>query len=210
MMKKVWILATILFSILFSTTAFASTMADKVKESVNVAPEDKRVVGIFMEAPVTFVNNEKVRELVPAKAKEMFSESRFTILPMDDTAMAMQIYKEDNHLETGTPYYTKPLNRKDIQAMAKTLKCNYALFITVANDAPRFSAGLFSFSYKTTVTCNFRVVNVETGEYAIAKQIVKDGQSTAIIGGLPSFDRAYMDALKKAFDEIKLDTTKLK
>ena len=54
------------------------------------------------------------------------------------------------------------------------------------------------------------IVDVETGEYAIAKQIVKDGQSTAIIGGLPSFDRAYMDALKKAFDEIKLDTTKLK
>ena len=88
MMKKICVLATILFSILFSTTAFAGTMADKVKYSVNVAPEGKSIVGIFMEASVTFINNEKLRELVPAKAKEMFSEPHFNILPMDDTVMA--------------------------------------------------------------------------------------------------------------------------
>lgn len=207
-MKKLFM---VLFMLLALTgVASAETMADKVKASANVAPEDKRIIGVFMEAPVTFVNNEKVRMMVPAKAKEMLSEPRFTILPMEDTAMAMQVYKEDNHLETGTPYYTKPLNRKDIQAMAQKLNCNYALFITVSNDAPRFSAGLFSFSYKTTITCNFRIVDVATGEYAIAKQIIKDGSSTAIIGGLPSFDNAYLDALKKAFDEMKIDTTKLK
>lgn len=53
-------------------------------------------------------------------------------------------------------------------------------------------------------------VDVATGESATAKQIIKDDSSTAIIFGLPSFDNAYLDDLKKAFGEIKIDTTKLK
>ena len=93
-----------------------------------------------MGTSVTFVNNEKVREMVPPKAMEMLSESRFTILTMENTTMAMQVYKEDNHLETVTPYYRKPLNRKEIQSMAQKLNCN------------------------------FRIVDVATVEYAIAKK----------------------------------------
>lgn len=167
-----------------------------------------KIVGVFLEASVTYVNNEKVRKLVPEKAAKLFPSTKFNLLPFDTTAMALRTYKEDNRMVVNQ-YYSQPVNRADIQKIAKELKCDYALFIIVTNDAPRVSAGLFSTTFRTTVTCDVRLLNVETANYLTSKQIVKDGSSTGIIMGIPSFDNAYNEALEKALDELTLDTTKL-
>ena len=172
------------------------------------APAAKKVVGVFLEAPVTYANNETVRKLIPNKANDLFPASSFTVLPFDTTTMEMRTYREDNRMVM-TEYYSQPLNRSDIQKISKGLNCNYALFITVNNNTPRVSVGLFSITFKTTVTCDVRLLNVETGKYIVSKQIMKDGSSTAIYAGVPSFDNAYNEALEKALKEITIDTTLL-
>lgn len=169
---------------------------------------DKKIIGVFLEAPATYANNENIRKLVPIKANELFPKSLFTVLPMDTTQTEMRTYREDNHM-IFNQYYAQPLNRADIQKIAKGLSCNYALFITVNNDIPRVSAGFFSTSFKTTITCDVRLLNVETGKYVVSKQIMKDGSSTAVLAGVPSFDNAYNEALDKALKEINIDISTL-
>lgn len=171
-------------------------------------PVDKKIVGVFLDAPATYANNENIRKLAPAKANELFPKTSFVVLPMDTTQTEMRTYREDNHM-IFNQYYSQPLNRADIQKIAKGLNCNYALFITVNNDIPRVSAGLFSTSFKTTVTCDVRLLDVETGKYIVSKQIMKDGSSTAVLAGVPSFDNAYNEALDKAFKELTIDTSTL-
>jgi hypothetical protein len=205
-MKKLFGVLTSL--ILMSAIAFAEPANSPISFDTSLPDSPRKVVGIFLEAPVTYVNNEKVRILVPEKAASLFPKSQYNVLPFDTTSMALRTYKEDNRMVVNQ-YYSKPVNRFDIQKIAKELKCDYALFIIVSNDAPRVSSGLFSISFKTTVTCDVRLLRVENAEYLISKQIVKDGQSTSIYMGVPSFDNAYSEALTKALNEITLDLSKL-
>lgn len=177
-----------------------------VMPCVSAATNDKPTIGIFMEAPVTFANNETVRKSVPEKSKILFPATQFNVLPFDTTSMELRTYKEDHRMNVNQ-YYSQPVNREDIQKISKSLNCDYALFIIITNDAPRVSAGLFSVSFKTTVTCDVRLLNIETGKYLTSKQIIKDGASTAVYMGVPSFDNAYKEALGKALDELTLDTS---
>ena len=188
-MRKL-LLLTILSIILLSGTCLA---ADD--------PQPK-LLGVFIEAPVTFVNNETVRQVLPEKIKAMVPNT-IAILPFDQTEMALRTYKEDNRMVVNQ-YYSQPVNRLDIQKIGKALNLTHALFIIINNDAPRFSAGLFSTTFKTTVTCDVRLLNIETGNYITSKQIVKDGSSTSVYMGVPSFDRAYREALLKALEEVNI------
>lgn len=178
----------------------------------------KAKIGIFLDAPTTFASNEDVRKLVPEKAKSLFPATRFELLSYDDSMMALRTYREDNDMVAptysggyGTVGMVMPLKRTQIQEIAKPLGCKYALFIMITNDAPRYSSGFMGLSTtaKTTVTCNVRLLDVETGKYVMNKEIVKDGKSTAIYSGMPSFDKAYIDALQKALDEIQVDSKNL-
>ena len=173
-----------------------------------LASFDKPTIGIFLEASPTYANNETVRQLVPEKAKALFPDAKFNVLPLDTTTMELRTYKEDHRMIVNQ-YYSQPVNREDIQKIAKPLKCDYALFIIVTNDVPRVSSGLFSISFKTTVTCDIRLLDIDTGKYLTSKQIIKDGSSTAVYMGVPSFNNAYNEALNKALNEITIDTSLL-
>lgn len=175
--------------------------------SANAAP-GLPTIGVFLEAPVTFANNETVRTVVPEKASKLFPADKFNLLSLDTTSTELRTYKEDHRMVI-TPQYSQPVNREDIQKISKELNCDYALFIIINNDAPRFSAGLFSMTYKTTVTCDVRLLDINTGKYLTSKQIIKDGSSTSVYMGAPSFDRAYKEALGKALDELTIDTSML-
>ena len=173
---------------------------------VNASPPDnKPTIGIFLEAPVTFVNNETVRKIVPEKTKSLFPSKQFNVLPFEVTSMELRTFKEDNRMIVNQ-YYSQPVNREDIQRVAKGLNCDYALFVIITNDASRVSSGLFSVSFKITVTCDIRLLNIATGKYLTSKQIIKDGSSTSVLGA-PSFDRAYREVLEKALEELTIDSS---
>ena len=172
-------------------------------------PDLTPTIGIFLEAPVTYATNETVRKVVPEKAKSLFPSRSFNVLPFEQTALELRTYKEDHRMNVNQ-YYSQPVNRQDIQTIGKGLNCDYALFIIINNDAPRVSAGLFSVSFKTTVTCDVRLLDIASGKYLTSKAITKDGSSTAVVMGVPSFDNAYNEALGKALDELTIDTSMLK
>lgn len=204
-MKKFLLIITVF--ILTCSSAFAAPATTTPTLPPPAEPVLK-IIGIFLEAPNTYTNNEKVWSAIPAKTIPMFPRQLFTVLPFDQTTMAVRTYKEDNRM-IQNQYVSTPLNRADIQKIGKELKCDYVLFLKVDNNPPRVGAGLFSISFKTTVTVDARLLNIETMQYLMSKAIVKDGSSTAIYMGVPSFERAYADALTKALDEFQIPNTML-
>ena len=196
---KIFIITLLLMITAASSIAAPIPVPTVFVPSLDLSPT--KTVGIFLEAPPTYINNEKIRSIIPEKTIPMFPRAKFTVLPFDQTAMSVRTYKEDNRMIVNQ-YYSTPLNRSDIQKIGKELKCDYVLWLKVDNSAPRVGAGLFSISFKTTVTADVRLLNIETMQYLISKEIVKDGSSTAMIMGIPSFENAYAEALQKALDEF--------
>lgn len=174
--------------------------------TANAAP-GLPTIGVFLDAPVAFVNNETVRTMVTEKASKLFPANKFNLLSFDTTSNELRTFKEDHRMFT-SPEYSQPVNRLDIQKIGGNLNCDYALFILINNDTPRFSSGLFSVKYKTTVTCDVRLLDINTGNYLASKQITKEGSSAAVYN-VPTFDKAYKEALGKALDEFTIDTSLL-
>ena len=198
-MKKK-ILSAVIFLLAFSNIAIANAPASS----------PKKVIGIVLEAPATYANNQTVRELVPEKVAVLFPEDRFIVLPFEQTSAAVRTYREDKRLPDSGDHFV-PLNREDIMTLLKPLNCDYAFFIKVTNSQPRTSSGVFTSTARTTVTCDIRLLDLKTGQYKITKEIIKDGRSTSgpMYGGSPSLNRAYERALNSALDEIQIDTSDL-
>ena len=212
MMKKV---LSILFALMMlSSFCYASevkseeSMADKVT-TAKFTGEVKKLA-ILLDAPMTYADNEKIRTLVPEKVASIFKKPKFEILPFDDAQMQKKIYREENNMVTSDYATISALKMADVQALGKQLGADYVLFLNVHNTMPRVGVGFFSMSFKTTITCDMRLMNVADGKYSFMKQVVKDGSSTAVMYGVPSFDSAYRDALSKALEGLSaIDTSNL-
>ena len=179
---------------LVGTVAFAA-------QPLSFATPPKKVA-VFLEAPLTFISNEKVRKDFPEKIKLKLEKINCSILDFDECQTALKTYREDNSLIV-SPYYSDPLKRDDIQKIAQELKADYAIYIQVANNAPSANIGMFDVDFQTTITCDLKIVNIETGKYVLNKSIVKDGKSTSGFFSYGSYDKAYNNALGKALDEIE-------
>lgn len=170
-------------------------------------------VAIFLEAPLTFCNDEKVHKMVDEKAKAIFTTDKFEVLPLSDSLSAIQLYREEHDMaavvSSGWSGYALPMKKENVQEIGKSMACDYVFFVRLTNDIPRYSAGFLSTTAKTNITCDTRVMNVARGEYTFMKQILTEGKSTAVYMGAPSFEKAYFRAFEKALNEIKIDTTKI-
>lgn len=219
MKKNILLLVLIVFT-LVPTQAHANEIASQDIVSSDAGTEtssdiytyfygDKKKVAIFLDAPLTYVDNKTVRKLVPEKTKKLFEETVLDVIPFNDSMLAMRTYLEDNRMIMNE-YFSQPLNRDDLSKICKELNADYALFIKITNSEPRLSSILFIMTYKTTVTCDARFFDVLAHKYIISKSIVKDGSTTTLaILGFPDFDNAYTEALKKALNELDIDKNKL-
>lgn len=206
MMKKIFlVLSTLMF---MCSACFAESMSEKVAQAAFIGEVKK--VAILMDAPVTYADNERIREMVPQKASEIFKKPKFEILSFEESQMMKKIYREENNMIT-IDYATSitPLKMADVKALGENLGADYVLLLNVTNSAPRVGAGLFSVSFKTTITCDARLMDVNAGKYIMMKQTVKDGKSTAVLAGIPSFDKAYQEALEKSLTELQINTANL-
>jgi len=184
------------------------SMADKVAAARFTG--DVKKVAILLDAPITYADNENIRKLVPEKAASIFKKPKFAILPFDDAQMQKKIYREEHNMVTSDYSTINALKMADVQALGKQIGADYVLSLNVHNTMPRVGVGFFSMSFKTTITCDMRLMNVTDGKYTFMKQVVKDGSSTAVMYGLPSFDGAYRDALSKSLVELSaIDTSNL-
>ena len=105
----------------------------------------------------------------------------------------------------------------------ESLNTDYVLFIQVSDSGPSYSSsntwipfigGVSSTKAKTSVKCDVRIMNVKTGKYVAMKQTVKDGADSSssfmgIGGDMPSFDKAYQEAIERCLFELDIDTSKL-
>lgn len=206
---------------LCTTYAFASNIVsqDLHSESSSASYDDivekylspKKKVAIFLDAPLTYVNNETVRKLVPEKANKLFEGTSIKVIPFDESMLALRTYLEDNRMIMNE-YYAQPLNREDLKNICKEIEVDYALFIKITNTAPRFRSDLFAITstYSTTVNCDVRLLDIGSNKYIISKSIVKDGSTTSLtVLSLPDFSNAYTNALKKALNELSIDKNML-
>lgn len=222
-MKK--ILLILMSLCMLSSVCFAS-MADKVNAISSYTGETKKV-SILLDAPSGYVASEEITDMVQTKAEEMFPTPKFLITPFEDSQMMKTIYREDNGLSTVPTQWAssfgQALKTSDIQAIGKSLNTDYILFIQVSDSGPNYSHssswipifGSISSSKATTnVTCNIRVMDVNTGKYVVMKSTERSGESSSTsIGGIggssPSFEKVYLEAIEKCLFELDIDISKL-
>lgn len=220
-MRKIFLLMISLC--MFSSVCLAS-MTDKVNAISSYTGETKKV-SVLLDAPLGYVSNEEIRKIVVDKADEMFPTPQFLVTPFEDSQMMKQIYREEHGMPT-TEYasnFGTTLKMADIQAIGQSLNTDYVLFIQVSDSGPSYSSsntwipfigGVSSTKAKTSVKCDVRIMNVKTGKYVAMKQTVKDGADSSssfmgIGGDMPSFDKAYQEAIERCLFELDIDTSKL-
>ncbi len=88
-MRKIFLLATV-FSLAFSCMAGAF-------EAIHIDDgTPKAKIAIVLDAPTSYTDNEKVLEMVPAKAKEMLKNKHVDIVDFDQSTAAIRTYREDH------------------------------------------------------------------------------------------------------------------
>ncbi|WP_346687461.1 CsgG/HfaB family protein [Megamonas hypermegale] len=224
-MKK--ILLVLMSLCMLSSVCFAS-MADKVNAISSYTGETKKV-SILLDAPSGYAASEEIVDMVQTKADEMFPTPKFLITPFEDSQMMKTIYREDNGLSTMPEQWAssfgQALKSTDIQAIGKSLNTDYILFIQVSDSGPNYShsssfipipifGSVSSTKATTNVTCNIRVMDVNTGKYVVMKSTTRSGESSStMVGGIgsssPSFEKVYLEAIEKCLFELDIDTSKL-
>jgi len=197
-MKKIILLISIIT--LLSSVCFAETTTG------NNAPQtlSNKTVGIFIVTPTTFKINDPTQNLLIRKASIFFPAKKFSVLTLETTSNAIKSYRPNNRSQN--IYSSQYLSHEDIQTIAKELTCDYAFLITINKGLPSMST---SSTYKTSVTCEFRVINVQNGSYMAHKIITKDVSSDNVRDGIPTYGNAYSDALERALFDLNLDVSNL-
>lgn len=171
----------------------------------------KKAVAVFIETGMTRPENDKkVREVTEERLEEFLPPDKFTALPLNKTVQALTDYKEDNRIIVSESF-AGLASREDILKVCAGLgEVDYAFLIHVSQSIPKAKArGLGGAKFTAIVTCDMRLLDIETGEYISRAKAEKTGTSTTVsmLVGAPSADKAFNSALLKALDEIKLDTS---
>lgn len=173
----------------------------------------QETVGILLEAPIEFCNDENVHELIDGKTAVLFSKERFDVMSTKDSVAATDAYRKTNNMadmiNEGRGGYTKPMRMDNVIGLGKQMGADYVLFFKLSNDAPKMGGNFLGATVKANIICEIRVLNVAKGMYSVNKQIVEKGKSTAIYQGIPSFNHAYFYAFQKAINMLTIDTSTL-
>ncbi len=223
-MKK--ILLTLMCLFMLSSIGFAQSMAEKVAANLSYTGETKRV-SVLLDAPVSYADNEEIRNMVVDKTEELFPTPKFLLNPFEEGQMMKKIYREEHGMATDPQNmiydFGPKLRMADIQAIGQSLNADYLVFIQVSNSEPQYSSsssfipfigGVSSSKVKATITCDIRIMDVKAGKYVTMKEVVKEGKSSSTnVGGIgsggPSFSKAYMEAIERCLYEVDIDTSAL-
>lgn len=152
---------------------------------------------VLVQRPAVNGNINKTKELFNDAVNKMLEGKNIDIIDQDKTTMIARTYAEDHALRAITSH--------DLQAMAIQAGADYIMFVQIGADNFRASAGFLNASVKMTVICMTRIMDVKTGEYIASGSATVDGKSRAILGGIPSMDHAFNDALTQCLDKVAAD-----
>lgn len=199
MLKKI-------FSAIFLTVMILFAANNPVSAEKNVA--------IILDAPTgMFSDPDKVYDAVQTSLTNILGSTGYNILPIDETASYLQIYREENNLTdavtTEGVAVESFLKKNDIDKLCQHFGSDYVIYTRVSSTAPTFSAGLFSASQKVNVIMDFRVWSNAKKDFSYMKRTTTKGTSTAIYAGIGSSSRALDKGLKKGLEEIEKDKVKI-
>jgi PBP1b-binding outer membrane lipoprotein LpoB len=165
--------------------------------SVSPLQDPQAKMMVLVERPAVQGNVNKTKKILAESIDKMFAGKNVDLIDQDETNMIARTYAEDHALRVITSH--------DLQAIGIQAKADYVTFIQLRAENVRASAGFFNTSIKMTVLCRTRIMNVKTGEYVASGESTIDGKSRAILGGVPSVDHAFNDALTQCLDKIRSD-----
>lgn len=173
-------------------------------------------VAIILDAPTgMFSEPEKVYASVQATLDKILKNSyEYEIVPIDETASYVQIYREENDLvstvTTEGVAVEAFLKKEDVDKICKHFGSDYIIYTRVSTTIPKVSVGLFSASQKVNVVLDFRVWSDRKQDFTYTKRTTTTGSSTAIYAGLGSSSRAVDKGLKKGLQEVEKDPSKVR
>lgn len=176
----------------------------------------QKKVAILLDAPTgMFSEPEKVYAAVEKTVNNILkNSSEYEILPIDDTASYLQIYREENDLLTTVTTEGVAveafLKKDDIEKICKHFDSDYVIYTRVSSTTPKVAVGLFSTSQKVNVIMDFRVWSESKQDFSYTKRTTTTGSSTAIYAGVGSSSRVLDKGLKKGLQEVEKDADKVR
>lgn len=196
----------------FFSTLFVAAM---IIFAANSSAYAEKNVAIILDAPTgMFSDPEKVYTAVQTTLTNIIgTSSDYKILPIEDTASYVQIYREENNLTdavtTEGVAVESFFKKEDINKICQHFGSDYVIYTRVSNTAPTVSAGLFSVSQNVNVIMDFRVWSNDKKDFTYMKRTTTKGTSTAIYAGIGSASRAVDKGLKKGLQEVEKDKVKI-
>jgi hypothetical protein len=184
MLKKIFSAALMAAAILFFATG--TTLAASTVKVMNVA--------VIMEPPVeSFDKPEKVYESVEQTVTKIFKNATsFSVLPLDEAAGYVQVYREENELDAETF-----LKKSDLDKICKRLESDFVVYLRITGTAPKnLSESILGDPAK--VILDFRIWSEEQKDFVYTKRVTKTD------------DYSFEKALNKGLLEVEKDAGKVR
>ncbi len=143
----------------------------------------------------------KTPDTLAKRLPNIIDQTKYTLMPLEKVNAAVQQYKASNKMVINQ-FYTEPLHTSDATAIARSLNCDYAVFVRLVHSIPKLDGGLINTRYEVFLTFHVRVISTAGGKIVLNKNTVKSGTSNAIYMGSPSLENAYAEALGRILDEV--------
>lgn len=189
MLRKIFSAAVLAASILLAGTVSAATSVE-VQEAA-----------VILEPPVeSFTQPEKVRAAVQQTVDKIFrNASGFEIQSFDETAGAIQIYREENELEGAESF----LKKSDVSKICKNLGSDFVIYLRTSSSEVQSSDPISS---KVNVVLDFRVWSNKKQNFTYSKRVTMTGTGY----GYGAAADALVEGLKKCLQEVDKDAGKIR
>ena len=186
MLRKIFSTALAAVLILFAGAVSAATI-----QILNVA--------VILEPPLeTFESPEKISAAVTQTVSKIFKNTeRFKVQSIDETAGAVQIYREENNLEGAA------LKKNDLDKICQNLGSDFVIYIRTTNNEVEASDPI---GRKINVVLDFRVWSNENKDFAYTRRTTMTGTGY----GYGAAADAVVTGFKKAMQEVEKDASKVR
>ena len=187
MLKKFFSTAILAVLILFAGTVSAAT-------SVEV-----QNVSVILEPPFeTFDNPEKISAAVNQTVSKIFKNSNsFNVQSIDETAGAVQIYREENNLEGAA------LKKADLDKICQNLGSDFVIYIRTTNTEVEASDPI---GRKVNVVLDFRVWSNDKKDFTYTRRTTMTGTGY----GYGAAADAIVEGFRKNMQEVEKDASRVR
>ena len=151
-------------------------------------------VSVILEPPVeTFNKSEKVFDAVQQTVTKIFKNSQgYNLIPIDETAGYIQIYREENEIAAETF-----LKQADLDKICKRLESDFVIYLRITGNEPKtLSESIIGAPAK--VVLDFRIWANEKQSFTYTKRITKND------------DYSFEKSLNKCLQEVEKDSVKVR